>query len=147
MCYECIKEMLYHLYEKCPEKIRQLEDIVTDLKEVFELPTGGNVPVRSQRSRWINHKRKALQCMLGRYCAYITLTWQHSQKTAHSSQKIRSSSKYTFESGCTILGCALYVDILKPPSLLSLCLQGSGLDVVLGVKKHSQVSDSSEDSS
>lgn len=34
----------------------------------------------------------------------------------------------------TIFGCALYVDILKPPSLLSLSLQGSGLDIVLGIK-------------
>lgn len=33
-----------------------------------------------------------------------------------------------------ILGCALYVDILKPPSILSLSLQGSGLDIVLGIK-------------
>ena len=31
-------------------------------------------------------------------------------------------------------GCALYVDILKPPSILSLSLQGSGLDIVLGIK-------------
>ncbi len=34
----------------------------------------------------------------------------------------------------TILGCAMYVDILKPPSLLSLSLQGCELDMVLGIK-------------
>ena len=34
----------------------------------------------------------------------------------------------------TIFGCALYVDILKPPSLLSQSLQHSELDVVLGIK-------------
>jgi hypothetical protein len=33
----------------------------------------------------------------------------------------------------TILGCAMYVDI-KPPSLLSLSLQGCELDTVLGIK-------------
>lgn len=33
-----------------------------------------------------------------------------------------------------MLGCALYVDILKPPSILSLSLQGSRLDIVLGIK-------------
>ena len=33
-----------------------------------------------------------------------------------------------------ILGCALYADILKPASILSLCLQDSELDVVAGIK-------------
>lgn len=61
--YKDVEEMLlclYHLYEKSPKKIQQLGEIVDDLKEVFELPKGGNIPVRSQGSRWINHKRKAL---------------------------------------------------------------------------------------
>ena len=34
----------------------------------------------------------------------------------------------------TLVGCAMYVDILKPPSLLSLSLQGHELDTVLGIK-------------
>ena len=34
----------------------------------------------------------------------------------------------------TILGCAMYVDILKSPTLLSLSLQGCELDTVLGIK-------------
>jgi len=33
-----------------------------------------------------------------------------------------------------ILGCALYVDILKPASILSLCLQDTDLDLVAGIK-------------
>ena len=33
----------------------------------------------------------------------------------------------------TLVGCAMYVDILKPPSLLSLSLQGHKLDMVLGI--------------
>ena len=34
----------------------------------------------------------------------------------------------------TVLGCALYVDILKPAVILSLCLQDSELDVVAVIK-------------
>ena len=34
----------------------------------------------------------------------------------------------------TIVGCVIYVDILKPPSLLSQSLQGCELDTVLGIK-------------
>ena len=52
---------LYYLYSKSPKKCREIDDIVEDLKGVFEYPKGGNLPIRSQASRWINHKRKALQ--------------------------------------------------------------------------------------
>ncbi len=52
---------LYYMYEKSPKKCRDLSDQVDDLKEVFELPDGGNMPVRAHGSRWINHKRKAFQ--------------------------------------------------------------------------------------
>ena len=48
-----------------------MASIVEDLKEVFELPRAGNVPVHSQGSHWINHKRKALQRVIDRYGAYI----------------------------------------------------------------------------
>ena len=34
----------------------------------------------------------------------------------------------------TLLGCAVYIDILKPPSLLSLSLQSSEVDTVSGIK-------------
>ena len=60
---------LYYLYEKSPKKSRELADIVADLKEVFEFPDGGNLPIRSQGSRWIYHKRKALQRIVDRYGA------------------------------------------------------------------------------
>ena len=137
--FKSIEEMLlrlYYLYEKLPKKIRQLGDIVNDLKEVFEFPTGGNIPVRSQGSRWISHKRKALQCVVDRYGAYIThLTALTKDASLRSEDRerfkgyLRKWMQYR-----TIFGCALYVDILKPASILSLSLQGSGLDIVLGIK-------------
>ena len=34
----------------------------------------------------------------------------------------------------SILGCALYADILKPATVLSLCLHDDELDVVTGIK-------------
>ena len=36
---------LYYLYEKSSKKTRELIEIVEDLKEVYELPKGGNIPV------------------------------------------------------------------------------------------------------
>jgi len=37
-----------------------------------------------------------------------------------------------------IVGCAMYVDILKSPSLPNMVLQGNKLDVVLGIKNTSK---------
>ena len=45
---------LYYLYEKSPKKCRELLDIVTDFKEVFEFPSNGDRPVRAQGSSWIS---------------------------------------------------------------------------------------------
>ena len=62
--FKSINEMLlrlYYLYSKSPKKLRELTDVVSDLKEVFEFPEGGDAPIRSQGSQWISHKRQALQ--------------------------------------------------------------------------------------
>ena len=62
---------LYYLYEKSPKKSRDLAAIIEDLKDIFSFPKGGNLPVRCQGTRWVSHKRKALQQVLDRYRAYI----------------------------------------------------------------------------
>lgn len=70
-----IEEMLlrlYYLYEKSPKKTCELASIVEDLKEAFNFLRSGNVPIRSQGSRWINHKRRGLQRVTDRYGAYIS---------------------------------------------------------------------------
>lgn len=137
--FKSIEEMLlrlYFLYEKSPKKIRELEEIVEDLKEVFEFPPSGNKPIRSQGSRWINHKRKALQRVIDRYGAYIshlsTLTEDKSLKPEDRA-KIKGYLK-KWMSCKTVIGCAIYTDILKSPSLLSQSLQGCEMDTVLGIK-------------
>ena len=134
-----IQEMLlrlFYIYEKSPKKTRELQEIVVDLKEVFDLPSGGSIPLRSQGSRWKNHKRKALQRVIDRYGAYInhlsTLAEDRSVK-AEDRARIKGWLRKWMEYK-TILGCAVYVDILKAPSLLSLSLQGNELDTVCGIK-------------
>jgi len=57
---------------KSPKKTRELEEIVKELREVYEFHKGGNRPFRSQGSRWINHKHKVLQRVVNRYRAYIS---------------------------------------------------------------------------
>ncbi|KAL5506170.1 hypothetical protein EMCRGX_G007757 [Ephydatia muelleri] len=132
--FKDIEEMLlrlYYLYEKSPKKVRELGEIVEDLRHVFEFPKGGDVPIRSQGSRWIDHKRKALQRVVDRYGAYIahltTLAEDPSVKPDDRA-KLNGYLKKWMQFRI-IFGCALYVDVLKAPSLLSQSLQ-SRLDPV-----------------
>ena len=127
---------LYYIYEKSPKKSWDLSDIVTDLKEVFEFKEGGDMPVRSQGSRWITHKRKALQRLVDRYGAYINhLTALVADRSISSTDRARLSGYLRkWQQAKMLVGSALYVDVLKPPSLLSLTLQDDDLDIVQGLK-------------
>lgn len=127
---------LYYLYEKSPRKCRELSDLNDDLKGVFELPEGGNLPVRAHGSRWITYKRKALQRVVDRYGAYLnhlaTLTEDASIKSTDR-QRLRGYL-LKWKEARMIIGAALHTDALKPASLLSLTLQDDDIDIVQGIK-------------
>lgn len=127
---------LYYVYKKSPKKSRELSEIVTNLKEVFEFKEGGDRPVRSQGSRWITHKRKALQRLVDRYGAYINhLTALIADSSISSTDRARLTGYLRkWQQAKMLIGSALYVDVLKPPSLLSLTLQDDDLDIVQGLK-------------
>jgi len=127
---------LYYLYEKSPKKCRDLSDLVGDLKEVYELPEGGNLPVRASGSRWITYKRKALQRVVDRYGAYLNhLAALTEDKSIKSTDRQRLKGYLLkWRQARMIIGSALYTDALKPASLLSLSLQNDDIDVVQGIK-------------
>ena len=134
-----INEMLlrlYYLYEKSPKKCRELSDVVTDLKEVFDFPDGGNLPVRAHGTRWISHKRKALQRVIDRYGAYLSHLQALTEDTTIRSVDRQRLKGYLlkWKEGRILIGCALYIDILQSPSLLSLSLQDDCIDVASGIK-------------
>lgn len=125
--------MLLRLYEKSPKKSREVIDLIADLKEVFDFPGGGDLPVRSQGSCWISHKRKALQRVIDRYGAYVThLNMLAEDRSTRGEDKVRIRGYIKKWSQSKILiGCA---DLLKPPSILSMTLQDSKVDIVLAIK-------------
>ena len=127
---------LYYVYSKSPKKLRELAEVVSDLRQVFEFCEGGDVPIRSQGSRWISHKRQALQRIIDRYGAYmnhlLALT-KDSSITSTDRAKLKGYlSKW--QQGKILIGCAMYVDALKAPAILSKVLQENKLDIVLGLQ-------------
>ena len=101
-----------------------------DFKEVWELPksNGGSTLKRSEGRCWINHKRKALQRIIDRYGAYINHLIVLSEDTSLKSvdQTRMKGFVQKWQQARTLISAAMYVDVLKSPSLLSLCLQEIG---------------------
>ena len=122
------------MYEKSPKKVRELKDIVEDLHEVFSYQGSNCIPVCSQGSCWLTHKRKAFQKVVDQHGAYINhLIALHRDESIKSEDRARlkgyvlkwSHSKF-------LLGSAMYIDVLKGPSMCSLSLQKSDCDIVYG---------------
>ena len=128
---------LFYIYQKSPKKSRELATIAKELKIVFELPKGGNTPVRAHGSRWISHKRKAMQRIVDRFGVYMShltnLSQDSSLKAADRARISRCLKQWCFAR--ILFGCALYIEALKPLSVLSLALQDKDLDCVHGMKQ------------
>ena len=132
-----IKDMLlrlYYLYEMSAKKVRELMDIINELKEVFELPPEENIPIRSHGSRWISHKREALQHLIDRFGAYVShLTALAEDSSVRSDDKARLKGYLKkWVQFKVVYGCALSIDVLKAPCILSLSLQDKNLDIAAG---------------
>ena len=79
---------LYLLYQKSPKRSSELMEIADDLREMFELPKGGDLTVRSCGTRWISHKKEALQQVLDHYGVYI-----HYLKTLYQDTSIKNDDR------------------------------------------------------
>ncbi|XP_064404677.1 zinc finger protein 862-like isoform X1 [Halichondria panicea] len=123
---------LYYLYSKSPKKLRELAEVVSDLRGVFEFPKSGDTPIRSEGSRWISHKRQALQRIVDRYGAYMAhLESLAEDRSVSSSDRARLKGYLSkWQQGKILIGCSMYVDALKVPSMLSKVLQEEKLNIV-----------------
>ena len=127
---------LYYVYEKSAKKSNELAGVVEELRGVFEFSGGGNLPIRSHGTRWITHKRRALQRILDQYGAYVhhlsTLAEDHSVKASDRERLVGYLCKW--RKPRMLIGCALYTEALKPVSILSLSLQKEGADIVMSIE-------------
>ena len=111
--------------------------IADDLREVFELPKGGNLPVRSCGTMWIIHKRKALQWILDRYGVYIHHLTTLCQDTSIKGDDRARLKGYLRQWQHTkiLVSCAMFIYAMKPAYLLSLTLQELNTDIVLCIEQ------------
>jgi len=70
-----------------------------------------------------------------RYGTYLNhITTLTEDKTIKSTDRQCLKGYLKWKQARMIIGCALYVDVLKPASLLSLTLQDDNIDVAQGIK-------------
>uniref|UniRef100_A0A1X7VGK6 Uncharacterized protein n=1 Tax=Amphimedon queenslandica TaxID=400682 RepID=A0A1X7VGK6_AMPQE len=62
--FDFIDDMLklYYIYEKSPEKCRQLEEIIFDLKDCLKFDDKGIKPVQASGSRWVTQTQGNETC-------------------------------------------------------------------------------------
>lgn len=110
---------LYYLYHKSPKKCKELEDVVSTLKECLsdcEFPAVGGIrPMHACGTRFVTHKVSALERIIDRFGAYmnhlVTLTESSSTKAAEK-QKLTGYIRKWRE--CKLLlAYALFHDLLK----------------------------------
>ena len=118
--FDEIDEMLlrlYYLYEKSPNKCRELEDIVADLKGAMCFDDARVKPVRASGSRWVVHKLNAMKRVISKYGAYT-----HHLAAPSEDPSVRSADKAKLNGYCMkwikakyILGRAVYPPPLNTP--------------------------------
>ena len=82
---------LYYLYEKSSIKLRELKNLHTILKGVYEFENDQVKPHRASGTRWIAQKLIALENMLDRFGLYM----QHFENIIADTQK--KTDKATLE--------------------------------------------------
>ena len=125
---------LFYLY-KSPKKSAELTAIVEELEHVYHVPKGGNMPICCQGTRWITHKRRAMQRIIDRFGVCITHLEAMVNDTSTKPVDRAKLEGYhrKWSQAEKIIGCAMFVDLLKAPSLLSLSLQ-EDTNIVTGIK-------------
>ena len=97
------------MYSKSPKKSQELADIAENLKEVFIISKGENA-------------------------AHLVAMVGDSTVTLMDRARVQGYLR-KWTQGEMLVGCAMYVDMLQVPSVLSQSLQEDNIDIVQGIKQ------------
>lgn len=112
---------LYSLYHRSPKKWRELKAIGEELEEHVVKPA------RSQGTRWIDHRRRAVSCLATTNYRSIVTHHQERQDEATPEKEKISAMLRQLTSPKLVLNMALYQDLLSDLAELSLNFQGNQL--------------------
>lgn len=142
-CFASIDDMLlrlYYLYEKSPKKCRELEDIVKELKSCLDSEEfsskRGLRPLRASGTRFVAHKVMALSRVLDRFGAYLSHLCCLTEDPAIKSVDKQKLKGYIlqWQNAKILFGCAFFLDLLKPASILCKVLQKDKICVLSAIE-------------
>jgi len=109
-----------------------LKSIIEDLQVVFEFKGHGCIPVHAQGLRWLNHKRKALQWVVDQFGAYLShlVALSKGSSLKYEDRACLRGYLLKWSHAKFLFGSAMFIEVVKGPALLSLCLQKSDCDIV-----------------
>ena len=116
---------LYYLYKRSPKKWRELQAVAAALEQDIVKPT------RSQGTRWVDHRRKALQCLTTNYNAIVLQCQEYASGErrdvpAADAAKMKGYLKLLVAPNF-VHHLALYRDIVEVVADLSLTFQRDNL--------------------
>lgn len=113
---------IYSLYRRSSKKWKELKALGETLEEHVVKPT------RSQGTRWINHRRKALAALASNYRCVIAHLLKEQEESGPDKAKLKSYCRQ-LTSSKFVLHVAVYKDILAELSELSLDFQADELSL------------------
>ena len=140
--FDNVDDMLmraYYIYKRSPKKCRELEEIVTSLKQCLDdgdMPDKGNKPIRACGTRFIDHKVAAMNRFVDRFGAYLSHLCSLTEDRSVSSPDRQKLKGYVlkWQNGKMLLACALFADLLKPVAILSKSLQYTEVNVIEAIE-------------
>ena len=149
---------LYYLYKNSPKKCRELQEIAQALKETYDedlagldtgnAAAGGTRPLRACGNRFIAHKVAALERLVDRYGTYLNhlviLVEDPSRSVKSADRQKLKGYLLQWRDAKMLLGCGVFLDLLKPAALLCKVLQNDDLCIVGAIEAIIKTSNSIE---
>ena len=123
---------MYYLYEKSCKKLQELKEVAEEMSATFEFDETGVKPIRACGTRWIDHKTKAMQRVVGKFGVYMGQIESVTSNKEYETSMRQKCKGYLrqWKSANILLNMVFYQDLLEPLRVVSLIFQEKSVDVV-----------------
>ena len=122
---------LYYLYTKSSKKYRELKSLHQELKGQFEMYGNGVKPVKSNGTRWIDHKVRAMGRVLEKFGLYVEHLKKNipTIKSANDRATVQGKLNKLVDAK-VVLRSAFFTDVLAEAKRFSLISQKKDINVI-----------------
>ena len=112
---------LYYLYQKSSKKLSELKKLFKDIKGDFEMFGDGVKPVKSTGTRWIDHRLRAMECVIEKFGLYTRRLGDSISREKNGKNRATVQGKLNkLLEAQVILRSAFLRDMLTPAKIFTL---------------------------